>query len=485
MCGICGIAGFRDDGLLNRMTAALTHRGPDDDGYFHSDHVSLGFRRLSIIDVSGGHQPIANETGDVVVILNGEIYNYRELREELIARGHQFRTRSDTEVIVHLWEERGPACLERLVGMFGIALYDARERTLFVARDRLGIKPVYYAEFGERFLFASESKAILRYSGFEPTLDPFAVHQYLALRYVPGPGGMFREIKKLPAAHYALVRDGRVSLHRYWAPELYAGPFEGNEQDYLDGFAERFERSIQRRLISEVPLGAFLSGGLDSSVIVGAMSRIAPEPVRTFTVGFDYEHDELEEAAQTAQALGCRHTEVECSIADVALLPKIVYHLDEPVGDAIVIPMYLLSREAKKQVTVVLTGEGADETLAGYLFHRALMSGHRLARAVPRIVRRAVLAPALSAVPAAALDLAFNYPGSLGRRGKQKLIDFLGLLEPDQVGDAYRHLISLFDERDIGALYTESFRERLNGGSNGDATLARAGASLAPFLNRV
>ncbi len=502
MCGICGIAGFRDDDLLDRMTAALAHRGPDDAGYFRSDHVSLGHRRLSIIDVAGGQQPIVNEASDVVVILNGEIYNYRELREQLLERGHRFRTQSDTEVIVHLWEDHGPACLERLIGMFAIALYDKRDRTLFLARDRLGIKPLYTAQLGTRFLFASESKAILRYTGLEPTLDPHAIHQYLALRYVPGPGGMFREIRKLPAAHYALVRDGHISLHRYWAPELFAGPFEGSDQDYLDGFAERFERSIRRRLISEVPLGAYLSGGLDSGVIVAAMSRIVSEPVRTFTVGFDYEHDELEDAAQTASALGCRHTEVECSISDVALLPDIVYHLDEPIGDAIVLPMYLLARAAKRQVTVVLTGEGADETLGGYLFHRALLSGHRLARAVPQRVRRALLAPALAAVPAAALDLAFSYPGSLGRRGKQKLIDFLDLLEPHQVGDAYQHLISLFDRRDIGALYSEDFRQRLNTESlarlpepangrlaleplAGDGTSGSDADSDVPFLNRV
>ncbi|MDQ3698049.1 MAG: asparagine synthase (glutamine-hydrolyzing) [Gemmatimonadota bacterium] len=486
MCGICGFAGFRDDDLLERMTSSLAHRGPDSAGYFPTDHASLGHRRLSIIDVAGGQQPIANEDGSIAVICNGEIYNYRELREELLARGHRFRTLSDSEVILHLYEDHGPeGCLRRLIGMFAFALYDTRERQLFVARDRLGIKPLYYAELGGRFLFASESKAILRYPGLEPTLDPGAVHQYLALRYVPGPGSMFREIRKLPAAHYALVRDGQVALHRYWSPELYAGPFSGGEEEYLEGFAEHFERSIRRRLISEVPLGAYLSGGLDSSVIVGAMSRIAPEPVRTFTVGFDYEHDELEDAAATARALGCRHTEVECRIGDVALLPEIVYHLDEPVGDAIVIPMYLLARAAKKEVTVVLTGEGADETLGGYLFHKVLLSAHRFARTVPRGLRRALVAPALSAVPAGALDLAFNYPGALGQRGKQKLVDFLDLLEPDQLPAAYAHLISLFDARDTGPLYADEFRRRINGQGNLTSQSSGPGAADAPWLNRV
>ncbi|HSK18809.1 MAG TPA: asparagine synthase (glutamine-hydrolyzing) [Longimicrobiales bacterium] len=483
MCGICGIAGFRDDDLLDRMTAALVHRGPDSAGHFRTDHASLGHRRLSIIDVSGGQQPILSEDGSVVIICNGEIYNFRELREDLHARGHQFRTNSDSEVILHLYEEHGPeGCLRRLTGMFAFALYDTRERLLFVARDRLGIKPLYYMEQGNRFLFASESKAILRYGGFEPTLDPSALHQYLALRYVPGPGGMFREIRKLPAAHYAVFRDGALSLHRYWTPELCAGPFRGSADDYLEGFADHFERSIQRRLISEVPLGAYLSGGLDSSVIVGAMSRITSEPVRTFTVGFDFEHDELEDAAETARMLGCRHTEVECRVQDVSLLPDIVYHLDEPIGDAIVIPMYLLAREAKKQVTVVLSGEGADEILGGYLFHKVLSSAHRFAQVVPLGLRRALVSPTLSAVPAALLDRAFSYPGALGQRGKQKLLDLLELLEPQQLPDAYAHLISLFDRRDTDSLYTEQFRHQLRGQAAFEEVPGSAGA---PWLNRL
>jgi asparagine synthase (glutamine-hydrolysing) len=494
MCGICGITGFRDDALLERMTMSLAHRGPDSAGYYRSDHASLGHRRLSIIDVAGGQQPLANEDESVQLICNGEIYNYRELRAELLQRGHRFRTKSDCETILHLYEERGPACLERLIGMFALAIWDARQRLLFIARDRLGIKPLYYAQFGDRFLFASESKAILRYEDFTPTLEPDAIHQYLALRYVPGPGGMFREIRKLPAAHYAIVRDGAAALQRYWTPELYDGPFEGSDEDYLDGFAERFERSIERRLISEVPLGAYLSGGLDSSVIAGAMSKITPEPVRTFTVGFDYEHDEVRDAAATARALGCRHTEISCSIADVALLPDIVWHLDEPVGDAIVIPMYRLAQEAKKQVTVVLTGEGADETLGGYLFHRALLAGNRLARTVPRMLRRNLLTPALAAVPASALDLAFNYPGTLGQRGKLKLIDFMDLLEPAQVEAAYRHLISLFDARDTASLYTPEFAHAVESeGARGNGAWARrdgngrgrGSAGAAPFLNEV
>jgi asparagine synthase (glutamine-hydrolysing) len=484
VCGICGFVGVREEGLLERMTEALAHRGPDGEGYFRFEDVGLGHRRLSIIDVAGGQQPLYNEDRSIALICNGEIYNYRELREELCSRGHHFRTKSDSEVIVHLYEEQGPDCLHQLIGMFALALYDTNQRRLLLARDRLGIKPLYYIDLPGRLLFASEFKAILRYRGFEPTLNLRAVDDYLALRYVPGPGGMFEQLRKLPAGHHVVVENGRPTLTCYWRPELFDGPFEGRDEEYLDGFAERFERSVRRRLISEVPLGAYLSGGLDSSVIVAAMSKITSTPVRTFTVGFDYEHDELAAAARTAQLLGCRHTEVACRATDVELLPQIVYHLDEPVGDPIVIPMYQLAQAAKKEVTVILSGEGADETLGGYLFHKALLRGRQLSRLLPRSVRETVLAPLLARTPTSVLNLAFDYPASLGERGKQKVVDFVKLLEPQLLCQAHRHLISLFDARDTEPLYTDAFRNDLDRGPH-LATECPLASSTAPFLNRV
>ncbi len=483
MGGICGYIGIKEDGLLERMTASLKHRGPDNTGYFQYSGVGLGHSRLSIIDVEGGRQPIENEDGSLILICNGEIYNYQVLREGLLSRGHQFRTKSDSEVILHLYEEKGPECLSQLNGMFAIAIYDKNEQKLFLARDRLGIKPLYYVHFSGRLLFASEFKSILRYKGFDLTLDPNAVHHYLALRYVPGPGGMFKELKKVPAAHYIIFQNGKMKLSRYWTPDIFSGPFKGTEEEYIEGFAEHFEKSVKRRLISEVPLGAYLSGGLDSSVIVAAMSKLVTEPIRTFSVGFDYEHDELVEAASTAEFLGCKHTEIACRAADINLLPEVIYHLDEPVGDAIVIPMYQLSREAKKHVTVILTGEGADEILGGYLFHKALLSGHRMAQIVPRPFQK-LISSAVTLLPSGIINLAFDYPAALGNRGKLKVLDFLNLLEPHQLHEAYRHLISLFDKRDTEKLYTEDFRNNIISNSfpeNDNAAIN----NNAPYLNRI
>jgi asparagine synthase (glutamine-hydrolysing) len=371
-----------------------------------------------------------------------------------------------------------------MLGMFAFALWDKRTRRLLVGRDRLGVKPLYYAALPGAFLFASEAKALLRYRGLDATVDPHGIADYLALRYSPGPGGMFREIKKLPAGCVAEVdARGEPTITRYWEPPLVAGPWHGSDDDWLEGFAERFERSIERRLIADVPLGAYLSGGVDSSVIVAAMAKRGGEPVRTFTVGFDFEHDELAQAAFTAKELGCRHTEIESRAEDVALLPEIVWHLDEPVGDAIVVPMYQLAREAKKQVSVILAGEGADETLGGYLFHKALLYGDRLAHTVPEPLRRGLLLPALRALPASAINLAFSYPAALGERGKQRLVDFVQLLGSDHLPAAYRHLISLFDERDMAGLFTDDFRARLAASPAPTRGAPRDGRDV-PFLNR-
>ena len=483
MCGICGFTGIKDDALLTRMTECISHRGPDDFGYYQAGDVSFGHRRLSIIDLAGGSQPMSNEDGSITITFNGEIYNYRELRHTLELCGHTFRTSSDTEVLLRLYENEGLRALQKLNGMFAFAIHDRRRDELFLARDRIGIKPLYYLDLPGRFLFASETKALLAYSGWNSTINPHAVQDYLALRYVPGNNSMFEEVKRLPAGHYLVYRDGKAHLHRYWEPPVYGGPYDNNDERYFDEFTELMEQSVSRRMISDVPFGAYLSGGLDSSVIVALMSKFSSEPVKTFSVGFDYVHDELGEAAATAELLGCDHHEIACRASDVTRLPDIVYQMDEPQGDPISIPMFMLSKEAKRKVTVILTGEGGDEIFGGYLFHKMMSMADLYRRAVPTSIRNQVVVPLVSKMPASMLNMAFQYPAYLGERGKLKALDYLQLLEPEQIDQAYRHLISLYDARDMKDLFTPDFCARLavNGASNG---VANPPLDI-PYLNRL
>ncbi len=486
MCGICGYIGLDDDDLLGRMTDVLTHRGPDDCGYYRESLVGLGHRRLSVIDLSGGHQPMFSPDESLVIVYNGEVYNYRELRHSLEQRGHKFQTASDTEVLLRLYEADGADALSALNGMFAFAVFDRNEKSLFLARDRIGIKPLYYLELPGRFLFASEAKALLCYRDWTPTLNPHAIHDYLALRYVPGDRAVFDQIRRLPAGHYLTFHKGQLQLHRYWQPPDCDDRDRRSERDCLEELSTLMEKSVRRRMISDVPLGAYLSGGLDSSTIVGAMARVVSKPIKTFCVGFDYKHDELSEAAATAKYLGCDHHEIACRAEDVSLLPEIVHHLDEPMGDAIIIPMYQLSREAKRHVTVILTGEGGDEIFAGYLFHKVMQLGEIYRRFAPQALRRWVLSPLLSSMPAGILNVAFDYPAELGKRGKQKALDYLQLLEPSQMDQAYRHLISLFDARDTADLYTPAFRALLNGRAAFDGLRLACGAQPGrAYLNRL
>ncbi|MGD2109245.1 MAG: asparagine synthase (glutamine-hydrolyzing) [Phycisphaerae bacterium] len=486
MCGICGYIGLNDESLLVQMTEMLTHRGPDDHGYFKDESVGLGHRRLSVIDLSTGHQPMFSPDESSVIVYNGEIYNYRELRDSLEQRGHTFQTASDTEVLLRLCDVEGPNALTELNGMFAFAVYDRRERSLFLARDRIGIKPLYYLELPGRFLFASEAKALLCYRDWSPTFNPRAIHDYLALRYVPGDRTVFNEIRRVPAGQYLIHRNGRTLLHRYWHPPEHDHPTHRSEEECLEELGSLMEKSVRRRLISDVPLGAYLSGGLDSSTIVGAMAKLVSTPIKTFCVGFDYKHDELNQAAATAKYLGCDHHEIPCRPKDVSLLPDIVHHLDEPMGDAIIIPMFQLSREAKRHVTVILTGEGGDEIFAGYLFHKVMRLGETYRRIAPSVLRSWVLQPLLTCMPASVLNMAFKYPAELGRRGKTKALDYLRLLDPTEIDRAYRHLISLFDQRDTADLYTPAFSEMLNGAVGAHASVCGSPKSTrGAYLNRL
>jgi asparagine synthase (glutamine-hydrolysing) len=416
MCGICGVvapAGAAvDTDALARMTGAIRHRGPDDEGFYVSDDrsASLGFRRLSIIDVEGGHQPLANEDETVWIVFNGEIYNFRALRDELEQRGHRFATDTDTEVIVHLYEEHGPRCVERLDGMFAFALWDDRRHTLTLARDRFGKKPLHYAvTAGGGLLFGSELKSLLEHPECPRALDPISVSQYLALEYVPSPRSIFDGVRKVPAAHVLVWRDGEASVERYW-DLAFGEAFSESDEEIVSEFRRLFRSAVERRLMSDVPLGAFLSGGIDSSSVVAAMTDLLPRGnVKTFSIGFsEKSFDESSHARQVARFLGTDHHERTFTAATmVDLLPEVMSFLDEPLADPSILPTYLLSRFTREHVTVALGGDGGDELLAGY----PTFPADRVARAyvVPHQLHERLLLPLADRLPVSTANFSLEF----------------------------------------------------------------------------
>jgi asparagine synthase (glutamine-hydrolysing) len=388
MCGISGLANCGDKEILARMTAIQAHRGPDDSGLWEQrfpdgSYFALGSRRLAILDLSpDGHMPMSNAQRTLWITYNGEIYNFSELRQELAAKGHRFVSETDTEVVLHLYEQDGADCVMRLNGMFAFAICDLRSGTpsLFVARDHFGVKPFYYSHQSDRLAFASEIKALLQVPGINAELDPEALHQYLTFLWVPDPRTMFRGIQKLPAGHYGVFRDGQLKLTKYWDltfPSADAS-YAKSEDELAEEIRERFRRSVESQMISDVPIGAFLSAGLDSSSIVAMMSQASRQPVRTYTITFPDKYrvgenalDDPEVATRLARRLGCENQRivVEPDVAD--LLPRLVWHMDEPTADPAIIPAYLVCREARKQATVLLSGVGGDELFAGYRKHSA------------------------------------------------------------------------------------------------------------------
>jgi asparagine synthase (glutamine-hydrolysing) len=392
MCGISGLVNCGDRETLARMTHIQAHRGPDDAGLWDQkfpdgSYIGLGSRRLAILDLSpDGHMPMCNEDGTVWITYNGEIYNFAELRRELESKGHRFRSHTDTEVIIHLYEQEGRDCVRRLKGMFAFAICDLRSGTptLFVARDHFGIKPFYYFHHGGKFAFASEIKALLQVPEIEAELDPESLHQYLTFLWVPDPKTMFRRIVKLPAGHYATFSQGELKLTQYW--DLTFPPANHacarSEADLVAGVREevreRFRKSVEAQMISDVPIGAFLSAGLDSSSIVAMMAHATRKPVRTYTVTFPAKYrvgentlDDPEVPARLARHLGCENHRIVVEPDVTDLLPRLIWHMDEPTADPAIITAYLVCREARKQATVLLSGVGGDELFAGYRKHVA------------------------------------------------------------------------------------------------------------------
>lgn len=400
MCGIAGFVGAELPGdearaLVRRMTAIIRHRGPDEDGHWEGDDAALGMRRLSIIDVAGGQQPMTNEDGSVVVVFNGEIYNYQEVRAELEARGHRFATNCDTETLVHAYEDDGPEFVRRLRGMFAIALWDRKRRRLVLARDRFGKKPLYYAHDGQRLVFGSEIKSLLQAPWVVRTPDPTALAEFFTFGYIPAPRSALRGVAKLPAAHTLVFEDGRLDVRRYWQLD-FTPTVRDDEETAARRIRELLFEAVRLRLISEVPLGAFLSGGIDSSIVVAAMSQVGTERVKTFSVGFEEEDlSELDYARLIAQRYDTEHHEFIVRPDLVDVLPKLVWDFDEPFADISMVPTYYVSKLARQHVTVALSGDGGDELYGGYPRYTRGLEDLRLARQLGPLRPLATAAAAL------------------------------------------------------------------------------------------
>lgn len=388
---MCGIAGYvvapgaapPDPRVGQAMNAVIRHRGPDDEGIYCDDRALLGMRRLSIIDLHSGHQPMPSADGLVQCVFNGEIYNYRELRAELVASGHVFRTDSEAEVIVQAYQAWGEDCIARLHGMFAIALWDVRRKALLLARDRFGEKPLFVARQGNRLLFASELKSLLQVPGFDVALDRDALRGYVAFGYVPSPRSILADVSKLAPGHYLRYVDGHASTHRYYQLSFEPKTTLG-EADACEELAHLLDQAVSSRLVSDVPFGAFLSGGLDSSVVVALMARHLSQPVKTFSIGFrEAAFNELDDARRVATHLGTEHHELMVEPDAVALLQDLVWHLDEPFADASAVPTYLVAKMAREHVKMALSGDAGDETFAGYSRYLRYLKLHRIGALKP------------------------------------------------------------------------------------------------------
>jgi asparagine synthase (glutamine-hydrolysing) len=399
MCGICGIAVLDrgrpiDTGVLGRMQDAIRHRGPDDHGQYIADQVALGHRRLSIIDLATGRQPIANEDGTVQIVFNGEIYNYRELRQELLAKGHRFQSQSDTEVIVHLYEELGADCVTRLRGMFAFAIWDARSESLLLARDRVGIKPLYFTVAAGQLVFASEIKALLCHPNVKPQVEPRALDSFLMHGYTPGRHTAIAGVQRLLPGHVLIAKNGAIVIQQYWDLEFAATPIGGSEQEIAERLEALLEDAVREHMISDVPVGVLLSGGVDSTAMLSFAAEFSRRPIKTFTVGFSEPGvvDERPYARIAAERFGSQHHEMTITASDfAAFLPRYVRYMEEPVCEPPAVALYYVTELARQHVKVLLSGEGGDEGFAGYQNYRSLMWLERLKQA------RAFPAAALSA----------------------------------------------------------------------------------------
>jgi asparagine synthase (glutamine-hydrolysing) len=465
MCGIAGAVWNSanravERSTLQRMIDVLRHRGPDGEGVYVDEGrflpgresaagVALGHRRLAIIDVAGGQQPLSNEDGSVWIVFNGEIYNFGDLRRRLEGAGHQFRTHSDTETIVHLYEQEGPGFATHLNGMFALALWDAKRQQLVLARDRLGKKPLVYRHESGQLLFASELKSLLEVPGVPREIDAQALDDYLTYQYVPHPRTIFRGIAKLPPGHYAVYRDGRLDVQSYWQPDFNVED-DRPAAEYAAELRTLLTSAVELRLQSEVPLGAFLSGGIDSTVIVGLMSQLASEPVRTFSIGFPVkEFDETHYAQAAAKRFGTIHEEFQVRPDAMEILPRLVWNYDEPFADSSAVPTWYVSQLTRQQVTVALTGDGGDELFAGYPRYLAIWLAEGFDR-LPATMRRLLAGRYWQRLPSGTRQKSI-------RRRFKRFVEMLG----QSPARRYLEWIAIFGESRRAALYSDEFMARL------------------------
>lgn len=464
MCGITGGLWFNASQAISRsalekMTSCLEHRGPDDSGYHHEDIVvdaagrvpgiALGFRRLSIIDLAGGHQPMCNEDGTIWMVFNGEIYNYRELRRRLEGSNHRFATESDSETIIHLYEDLGEDCFAHLNGMFAVAIWDRPRKRLVLARDRLGKKPLFYQYHDQQLLFGSELKALVAAPGFDTTISPGAIDQFLTYQYVPHPNCIYQATRKLPPGHVAVIEQDRVRISDYWKMD-WRREKEISPQDAAEQLRELLSDSIRLRLRSDVPLGAFLSGGVDSSLIVALSQKQLDRPLHTFSIGFrEASFDETHYARQVANWTGAEHREYTVTPDAISILDELVWHFDEPFGDSSAIPTWYLCRETRQHVTVALSGDGGDELFAGYDRYRALW----LSRWFDRLFYPIGKTLGSSAVQ--------GLPASTKQRSFVRRLQRFGEALNQPMARRFMNWLQIFPERLRATLYRDEFVRQL------------------------
>lgn len=460
MCGIVGIINNRsepvDRGILENMNRAITHRGPDDDGFYLKNNVGLGMRRLSIIDLASGQQPIRNADGSKWIVYNGEIYNYQDLRRDLDARGHRFYTNSDTEAVIHLYDEEGPDFLRHLRGMFAFAIWDEADQSLFLARDRVGKKPLLYShQPNGDLIFGSEFQALLKHPAVSRDVDYEALNDYMSYLCVPAPKTAYKQIRKLEPGHWLRWKDGEIETKRYWLPD-FSKKIKISEEEAIEETTRIIRESTRLRMISEVPLGAFLSGGVDSSTVVALMAEESTRPVKTFSIGFEeQDFSELKYAKRVAEHVGAEYNEFIVKPNAVEILPTLVEHYGEPYADSSAIPTYYVSRETRKHVTVALNGDGGDESFAGYERYSAMLIAERYAQ-IPAVLRKSLIEGAVNLLPTSELK-------------RSRVRDAKRFLSAANLPRTKRYLrwMSTFDPEAKASIYTDEFRAAVGPADDG------------------